>query len=223
MNITFNDLLNMMRREGQAFILPYFENQIVSSNDKPSSILDTSKSAIFHKNKMIGNLDKPATEGIRWFIDNRFDSIKTVELKDMEEPVSFQVNHRKAKLTPKIENGEWSIKVDIAARSVIIMNNTNLALMNPKLLEKINEGLRDRIRKEIESSLLQAQHKLKLDVFGFAQAFNRKYPKQWEKNKRNWQELLPKVKVTLNIQSTISRTGLKTVPIAIPEEEVQQK
>jgi spore germination protein KC len=39
---------------------------------------------------------------------------------------------------------------------------------------------------------------MKVDIFGFAEAFERKYPKEWNKEKDRWNDIFPKVGVTFH-------------------------
>lgn len=58
------------------------------------------------------------------------------------------------------------------------------------------------------------------DAFGFADAFHRKYPKEWAKAKNHWNKVLPKVDVKIDIKVRISRPGLFTTPAGLKKEEV---
>ena len=64
---------------------------------------------------------------------------------------------------------------------------------------------------------------MKVDILGFAEEFHRKYPREWKKVKKDWDEIFPTVKVTLDIKAYIRRPGLSTTPQGLPEDEVKEK
>jgi len=64
---------------------------------------------------------------------------------------------------------------------------------------------------------------MKADIFGFAEEFHRKYPKQWNQVKDQWDGVYPKVEVTIDIKAHIRSPGAATLPAGIPEQEVKQE
>jgi spore germination protein KC len=63
------------------------------------------------------------------------------------------------------------------------------------------------LKKRVHIALTQAQ-KMNADIFGFADAFYRKYPKEWNRAKDRWDEIFPKVKVQVDRKAKITRPGL---------------
>ncbi|GAA3318607.1 Ger(x)C family spore germination C-terminal domain-containing protein [Ectobacillus funiculus] len=64
---------------------------------------------------------------------------------------------------------------------------------------------------------------MNVDAFGFADAFHRKYPKQWNKVKDHWDDVLPQVDVNVDIKTRVKRPGLSTTPAGLRENEVEEK
>jgi len=127
------------------------------------------------------------------------------------------------RLTPHIHNENWQIRIKVETEGDLVQNGTNLDPMNPDLLREMEQAVQESISNRIEDALDKVQKEMKADIMGFAEEFHRIYPKQWEKVRERWDEVLPTVQVVSDIHVNIRRPGLGTVPAAIPEDEVKKK
>lgn len=98
-----------------------------------------------------------------------------------------------------------------------------LNLMKPNLLKNIEKAFGEELQARVELALRQVQKGMKVDIFSFAEAFHRKYPKQFAKVQDHWDEVFPQIEVVMDIETHIRRPGLATVPGAIPAKEVKEK
>ncbi|MCW1941529.1 Ger(x)C family spore germination C-terminal domain-containing protein [Bacillus anthracis] len=64
---------------------------------------------------------------------------------------------------------------------------------------------------------------MNVDAFVFADAFHRKYPKEWNKVKDHWDKFFPKVDVKLDVKTRVRQPGLSTTPVGVKENEVKRK
>jgi spore germination protein KC len=74
------------------------------------------------------------------------------------------------------------------------------------------------INRRANSALTLAQKQMKADIFHFAEAFYRKYPKIWNRNKDRWDEIYPEVKVRLETNLHIEKPGLTGKSIFKPHQ-----
>jgi spore germination protein KC len=213
-----------LKGDEEAVNLPWVE-EVRPAPGKKS--LETSPyingSAIIKEDKMVGHVNDKITSGVLWLRDEIHSLIITVSPEEAKGLVSLKLLKGHSQLIPKIENKQWKITLKIESESEIMQNGTNMALMNPKYTKKIEKDVEDEIQKSIQQALDKVQIKMKADVFDFADAFHRKYPKQWNKEKDRWDELFPEVKVSYDIKAKIRRPGMATVPAGLPKEEVRRK
>jgi spore germination protein KC len=224
METTIFDMKQMLRGEGRAAVLPMVDILNPRNGEKE---LETAPylfgTAVFKKDKMIGMITQSATRGVMW-LRNEFRTT-TVTVKEKEMNGFFSVNQIRAttKLIPKMEQGKWKMHVKVRAEGDMVQNGTVLNPMTPEILDNMEKAVKDDIKNQIELALGTAQKKMKADIFGFAKEFHRKYPKQWNKVKDQWDDFFPKVEVTIDVEANIRSLGASTIPAGIPEQEVKQK
>jgi spore germination protein KC len=68
----------------------------------------------------------------------------------------------------------------------------------------------EQIDAKIAAAVAAVQQNMNADILGFAQAFHRKYPKEWNRVKDEWDEKFPQVKVTFESDVKIERQGLSS-------------
>ncbi|MBA9028202.1 MULTISPECIES: Ger(x)C family spore germination protein [Bacillaceae] len=179
--------------------------------------------AVFKKDKMIGNLTEKETRGILW-IRNEIEAY-TVTFKPGAEKGEISINPIKAsvKLVPEIRNKKWIMVVKIDTEGTIIQNGTNLNLSSPKSIKVVEKAFEKEIEKRIELAFQQTQQELKTDILGFGEEFSRKYPDKWKKNKGRWNEIFPEIELETEIKAHIRRQGYITKPGGMPEKEVKEQ
>ncbi|MGC5328084.1 Ger(x)C family spore germination protein [Brevibacillus sp. SYSU BS000544] len=224
MTVTMKDLQVMLREDSKSAILPFVEILPQRKNEmKLHTIPFLFGSAVFHKDKMIGRLSQRETRGVLWIRNDIITTTVSVKTEENKGSISLQPVKETTKLVPEINEGKWIMNINIEAEGDLVQNETNLDLLNPQLLRKIEKDVRQDIVRRVEIALNRVQKEMKADVFGFGEAFHRKYPKEWAKVKDNWTETFVKLEVHTHVKAYIKRPGLINVPGAIPENEVQTK
>lgn len=222
--VTLEQLSMNLKGDAEASALPLVHNLPKAKSAEPfQTIPYLMGTALFKKDKMVGQISEKTTRGVMWILNEVDEYTVTFTMDGEDNLVSLKPVKAKVKLLPKMDSDKWMMIIKVKAEGDIIQNGTVLNPMNPKLLDKMDKAFEDDIRERIEQSLREVQERYKTDILGFATAFHRKYPKQWEKNKDRWDELFPKVEVTVDIDASILRPGLINAPGGIPEEEVQEK
>jgi spore germination protein KC len=95
--------------------------------------------------------------------------------------------------------------------------------MKSGVVKQIEYDANKNLEHRINLALNQVQKGMKIDVFGFGEAFHRKYPKEWMKMENQWQEAFPLLEVDKNITLRIQRPGLSTTPAGLKKEEIKEK
>lgn len=219
LSVTLKDLLEMLSGEAGAAVLPWIE---VEQEEKGKGGLRVNGTAVFKKDKMIDRIDEELTRGILWLRDEVKLAAVILEPEEAEGHISFDLLRSRTELVPKIENDNWKMIVKITTEDDTVENETNLNLMNPEIVKKLEKQLEEMVEERIRVTLDQVQKELKVDVFGFSDAFHNKYPKQWAKVKDQWGEKFPEIEVEIQTKAYIRRPGMSTTPQGKPEEEVQQ-
>ncbi|MBY0011229.1 Ger(x)C family spore germination protein [Paenibacillus typhae] len=222
--VTLEQLSMMLKGEARTAVLPLVRILPKNKSAKPfQTIPYIDGTVLIKKDKMIGKITEKTTHGLMWILNEVDEFTLSFAMDKDEEVVSLKPVKARVKLIPAISNDKWMMTIKIKAEGDIIQNETDLNPMNPKVLNMMNEAFKEDIEGRIKKALQVIQQENKTDVLGFATAFHRKYPHQWEKNKDRWDEMFPRVEVTLDIKTSIQRPGLINSPGGIPEEEVQKQ
>ncbi|NSL52491.1 Ger(x)C family spore germination protein [Calidifontibacillus erzurumensis] len=220
MNVTLKDLLEMLTSDVNTAALPLIE---VDKAEQGKGGLRVNGTAIFKRDKMVGKIGPELTRGLLWIRDEIRLAAVLVEPEDTEGgQVVFNLLRSHTELIPKIDkNGNLKMTLKVTTEDDVVENETKLNLLNAKLVNKLQKQLENRIKERIQDTLEEVQKNLKVDVFGFGQAFYRAYPKQWANLKENWDEVFPEVEVDIDVKAYIKRTGVSTTPQGVPEKEVK--
>lgn len=222
--VTIEQMSIMLKGDSQTAALPLLYILPKNKSAEPfQTIPYIFGTAVFKKDKMVGEISEKVTRGVMWIKNEIKEYTVTYEANEAEGLVSLKPVKANVKLIPKIEGEKWKMTLKVQTEGDIVQNSTLLNPMNPDLLSNMNKAFANDVRGRIQLALQEIQERLKVDILGFATEFHRKYPKQWEKNKDNWEELFPKVEVNLDIKTQILRPGLINSPGGMPKEEVIEK
>jgi spore germination protein KC len=223
LRVTIRDALQMLSSDAGAAALPMVK---ILQPEKGKKDLETvafiQRTAIFKKDKMIGDIDDKLTRGVLWLRNEIKQANVTITLKGEKGNITATMIRAHTEFIPKYEKGKWKMIVKATSEDDIILNGTKLNLINPKYTKMIEKELENEINKRIRDALKKVQKEMKADIFGFAEIFHRKYPREWNKVKNRWEEIFPTVEVVVQTKSYVRRPGVNTAPQGLPEDEVKQ-
>jgi spore germination protein KC len=224
LKVTIGDLVQMLIGDAETAVVPWIEIvPTLSEEDPKKTITNINGSAVFKRDQMIGRLDARTTRGLMWIRDEIKNAYVTISPDMAEGHITFFLLRSRTKLIPKIENGKRVMIIQVETEDDVIQNATELNIADVQVTEHLVKKLEDDIRNRILLVCKKVQKQLKTDVFGFAEAFHRKYPKQWKQMKERWDVIYPDIEVKVIAKAHIRRIGMNTYPAGVPEEEVMHK
>jgi spore germination protein len=157
-------------------------------------------------NKLIGFLNKKEIEGLNLITgDSKSGSIRS----HSKEPVYFQVQNIRSKITPHVKgnNISFHIRVSIDGRIAEDWKKSfNLFKdANVKIIEKEIEKEADEL---IQQTLNKMQDDLSVDIAGFGNELRIQYPRVWQRVKKDWDDQFKTTPVTSNVQIHITDYGM---------------
>jgi spore germination protein KC len=219
---TLSDISKDLTEASQSFSLPYIKR--LKSDEYARKSYETIPTivgtAIFKKDKMIGNIDLEETRGLLWLSRKIQRSTVSIKPEENENEVIMMPTSGSVSFKPQIINNQWIMNIQIQVEASIIQNETFLSLLQENVITKLEKGLENKLRDRISKTLEKIQKEYQADVVGFGRRFHQKYPEQWKKVKDHWDEKFPEVDVKLSVNATIKRSGDIGGPAALPEEEV---
>jgi spore germination protein KC len=192
--------------------------------EKQQTIAFINGTAIFKNHKMVGQIDDNVTRGVLWLRNEV--KLATISIKPKIKGggyVSMNLLRAKTKIVPIIENGKWTIILKAKADTDIIQNTTNLDMSVPTVVKPLEKQLNKDLKNKVNEALEEVQKQYHSDIFGFSDAFHRKYPKIWAKEKDKWNEIFPEVEVIVDADIKIHRFGMSSSILNNPRKDVQFK
>lgn len=173
------------------------------------------ETALFNEDKLIGTLDRSEGRGYLWVIDEVESGIIVIEEPGLSnDKISLEILLSQSKIVPKITDNKLEIKIEISVESQIAEQLGDLDLSKHDVLQSLEKRQATVIHNEIMAAVKKAQD-LRTDIFGFGQAFSRKYPKEILQKEAKWDEHFPLIEVSTEIKSSIRRTAIQTRPLRV--------
>ncbi|WP_240416393.1 Ger(x)C family spore germination protein [Paenibacillus periandrae] len=224
LQVTIKELAEMLTGDANAAALPYIVILPPEPDKQPNqTIAYIQGSAILKDGKMVGKLDSLAARGILWLKDELKTSVITVAPSHSKGSVSLRMIRSNTQLHPSIVNGVWHMDVHIETEEDVQQNTTGISLMEPEWVKTIEISVDKLIENRVKRALQPAQERFHSDIFGFADAFHRKYPKDWSKAKANWSDTFSKMEVRIISRSHIVRPGISNPDATSPEKGVDSQ
>jgi len=181
----------------------------VEGNKKIAYVSGT---AVFKKDKMIGEMNKVETRGVLWAIGEVKKGIIVTADPGSNNKVTLEITRASSKIIPEIKNGKINMQIMIKEEGNLGEQSDSNDLANPKAIEALEKNKDSIIKNEVMLAYKKAQS-LDADVFGFGEAIYQKYPKEWKNMKNNWDETFKNINLDVVVDAKLRRTGRITKPI----------
>ncbi|PYE52442.1 Ger(x)C family spore germination protein [Paenibacillus barcinonensis] len=209
-NSSMAHLMEMLEDESNTALLPWVELiQAPGEKDPTKGVGYINGTAILHDGKLIGIANDRVTRGIMWAINEMNNTIITIHPEDLQGTMSVQLLRNRSRIVPVYKNGEWSVTIHVHSKNQMIQNTTEIDIdQSSGSLRKAEKQLAENIEQRIHLAMDEAKSKYKADIFNFAGAFHRKYPRLWKKHEKEWHTIFPQIKVTVKAKADILRPGM---------------
>lgn len=208
--ITVKDFQQMTVSDSKGGFLPILE---ISKPEQPEKATETitkfSGVAIFNGDKMVGTINDEVTQGLLWVRNQNNVSAITGSIPSGKK-ISVHPLRQSTKLIPKIENGKWSVTVDVTVDGLLVQNGSNLDIMKPSSSKQAETYLKRGMERDIRASITEVRNGMSTDAFSIAESFHKKYPEEWKKVKDQWKSIFPHVKVNVKTHVKVQEPGLIT-------------
>ncbi|MHA7965507.1 Ger(x)C family spore germination protein [Paenibacillus sp. CAU 1782] len=203
-------LNEMLDNESKTALLPWVELlQAPNQKDPTRGVGYINGTAILHNDKLVGVADNGETRGILWTINEMESATLTIRPEDSKGTLSVKLLRNRSRVEPSIKNGEWSVTIEVECKNQLIQNTSEINInQSSASLHAIEQQLEKNIEQRINQAVNDAKNKYKADIFNFAGAFHRKYPDIWKKHQKDWDDIFPKIKVTVKAKAEILRPGM---------------
>ncbi|MEV5030016.1 Ger(x)C family spore germination protein [Paenibacillus sp. LPE1-1-1.1] len=203
LNVALLDAIVEFSDEAHTALIPWI--RLKKSGNKISPYL--AGAASFKDLKMNQVYDVQETRGLLWLRNE----IKTATLTAHPEGgagfTTLNILDSRCQLTPSIQDGKWKVNIAIKAAGNLIQNTADIDVVNPAVIDQLETQFASVLKERIQMAVKIAK-KTNTDVLGFSDQFHRHYPKEWNKHKKNWDQIFPAIEVNYKVKITVLRSGL---------------
>ncbi|MCK7606270.1 Ger(x)C family spore germination protein [Geobacillus stearothermophilus] len=168
--------------------------------------------ALFKKDRLVRWVNGSTERGVLWGLDRIKQTNITIPWKGKKEAIGYRAMRGTTRLKVELKNGHPSILVHIQTEGDISETYVPINLADYRLLFQLEKAIGREIEREVRQAIETAQHE-KTDVFGFGEAVYRAHPRLWKRIKKEWDDrYFPHLPVTVKVDASIRRTGLRNTP-----------
>lgn len=206
------DLVSMIIDETTFPIIPMLK---LEDNDGEKRIALAGLGVLNSDEKLIYELNETEIKGYTWIANKYKDAYLELEVEHGFSNLNIlNIEH---KIEPKIGKDNaltmnLDIVGDVSVAEVQGFNN----MPDEKIIELLIDQGKKKIDEEIQICLNKSQE-LQADFLRFGAAFYKKYPKEWEEMKVDWENIYPTIQLITNIELNLIDTGKIVNPISMKE------
>ncbi|WP_341281311.1 Ger(x)C family spore germination protein [Paenibacillus sp. FSL H8-0537] len=203
-------LSEMLEDDSKTALLPWVVPLPPPNQENPTqSIGYINGTAILHNGKLVGVADNRVTRGILWIINEMDNAIVTIQPEGASGTVSVKLLRNRSSMKPRFHNGQWEMTIHVSCKNQLLQNTSDINLtQSSESLQKIEDQLERNIEERISLAVTKAKNSYKADIFNFAGAFHRAYPRVWKQNQKDWDAIFPEIKVIVKAKAEILRPGM---------------
>lgn len=178
----------------------------------PYKQVEFSGAAVLKRDKLIGWLGPYETKGLLWLKGEPVKGVIVVPSPgEPDKKVSIRIRRGSTKIEPK-RDGEYPVfDVKIRVEGDLIEQQSDENLAKPGKIKTLEKEMAQDILRITTAVLEKAQLDYGVDIFGFGEAFHRKYKKEWKKFRDRWDdEVFTRAEVNIAVEAHIREIGLFT-------------
>ncbi|MCK8488393.1 Ger(x)C family spore germination protein [Paenibacillus sp. MBLB2552] len=187
------------------------ESLDVNKTTSPPVKMKVERLGVFHKDKLIGYLNRNESYGISWLTNQVKGSTLSFSCSGAhtkKKDGTVRITSAKTKVTPVRAGEHYHMHVETEASGDLLMEYTcQEDLSKPNSIEGIEKAIASEIVYSIETGW-EASRKLRADLPGFADKIHRKDPKAWKRLQNNWSEELAQIELEVQVKVKLQRPGL---------------
>lgn len=213
LNMTVKDVIEDVDRPGKDPVVPLVEKTGAIKKQSDGKELLMQDFAVFHDDKLAYTTSKKESLGVLWIKEKMQKKSLTFSTSKNEE-ITVQIIDNNIKTKVDIKNGKPIFNLIVRATGILMENEPDLRMEDPKTYLFVIQHLNKEIKSDILTALNHA-HSKSIDIFGFGWNLYRNKNQQWEsKWEKNWRSMLRDLQVNVHVDSDIQRmtnTGRKEI------------
>ena len=194
---------------------------VPEQEEKPSrhKHVELSGVGVFKEDKLIGWLNASETRGLLWLKgESEKGTITVPSPGEPDKEVSIKIRRGSTKVIPEYDGENLRFDVMVRVEGDMVEQQSREDLAKPEKIKALESAIAGEITKRATVALEKAQIEYGVDIFGFGDAFHRKYKKDWQELKDRWDEEFARAEVNINVEARVREIGLLTKRAGTPEK-----
>jgi spore germination protein KC len=161
---------------------------------------------VFQEDRLVGWLNQLESRVYNYITNHVTSSIAEFECPNSKGKFTIDVVDAKAKLRPRIANGEPKITLEQSILANVEEVACDIDLKEEADVLQLQEAANTR-QEEIFMDGIRKVQSYGADIFGFGEAFHRAYPRQWHAWEPQWDERFRNIEVSVHMNIQLQRIG----------------
>jgi spore germination protein KC len=188
-------------------MLQFGKEIIQSEKEKEQNWMGTNGAAIFREARMVGALNVKEMRGGLWILGKLKESEISVPSPTDGKHISFMIQRPHTRTTPSIREGQVEIHIQCKAEAELLSSSSDVNLMEPQQLLKLEQSLNKEVRKRMASAFAKTKA-ANSDPFVFGSYIDWYYPKKWKSLMPHWRDFYSNdLKLETHVDIAIKRLG----------------
>ncbi|MEY9094050.1 Ger(x)C family spore germination protein [Paenibacillus sp. RC84] len=164
--------------------------------------------AVFKGDKMVGSLPGKNAAGALWIQGKPETREITVPSPTDGKVVSLLVERNSTRIRPELTGDALTYNIHVKTDLDIVASYSNINLKDHKQLKEMEKSVENKIKEDVEHSI-QLTRQMGTDAFQLNRYLEWRYPKEWNRISKDWNELFSKkVKIQCTSDAIIRRIGV---------------
>lgn len=175
--------------------------------------------AVFKEDKLVGWLNASETRGMLWLKGETEKGVITVPSPgEPDKEVSLRIRRGSTKVTPEYDGEKLRFDVMVKVDVDMLEQQSREDLAKPEKIKALEGAIAGEITKRAAEALEKAQIEYGVDIFGFGDAFHRKYKEDWPELRDRWDTEFARAEVSIAAEARVRQIGLLTKRASAPEK-----
>lgn len=167
---------------------------------------------VFQGDRLIGWMDESKSKALTYITNHVSSTVTPIDCPYSKGKFVIEVIRSKVKVRPQIIDREPHISLVVDIEANIGEVACNVSLEDERTFKDFQEAAREHLEQILKEGIRSAQQ-IGSDIFGFGEAFHRKFPRQWHAWKEDWPQKFQKLEVGIQFNYRLNRAGKIISPI----------
>jgi spore germination protein KC len=167
---------------------------------------------VFKQDRPAGELNPIETRGLMWVLGRVQHALLQITGPPGHGRGALEVIKAAGKFQPKLRDGAVIMEIEVAAQTNLVEVLVPENWSTPEKLRQLGAIGSAIIRREILAAWKVAR-RLNADIYGFGEAVGRKYPREWKAMEPRWDQIFPKIKLAIKVETQVVKTSELIKPL----------